>query len=130
MKNAKSNIYGVQVGDIFSASWGYEQTNNNFFQVVALVGKCSVRVVEVNPPIIKTEASGGLSENRYYDISREILPPKEYSIFINDQNKGDLKRLKSYAADKVSSPQFYLSSYCDAHYCNQGELKVYESWTY
>lgn len=30
-KSEKTNIYGVKVGDIFCASWGYEQTNNDFF---------------------------------------------------------------------------------------------------
>ena len=28
---AKVNKYGVKVGDMFSASWGYEQTNVNLF---------------------------------------------------------------------------------------------------
>lgn len=27
----KVNKYGVKVGDLFSASWGYEQTNVDFF---------------------------------------------------------------------------------------------------
>ena len=50
-KAGKKNAFGVKVGDIFSASWGYEQTNNDFFQVIALVGEKSVRVREVHPPI-------------------------------------------------------------------------------
>ena len=32
------NAEGVRVGDLFYASWGYEQTNIDFFQVVALKG--------------------------------------------------------------------------------------------
>ena len=124
------NIYGVQVGDIFHASWGYEQTTNDFFQVVALAGKTSVRVRQVDPPIIGSEAVSGMSEDRFYKISRDILPPSPTSIFIKDQEKGDLKRLKSYAADKVSNPQFYLTSYADAYYCEPGTMKAYESWYY
>lgn len=126
----KNNKYNVQVGDIFSASWGYEQTNNDFFQVVEVVGKSSVRVREVHPPIIKTDAVGPMAEDREYKITRGLLPPAERSVFIKDQVKGDLKRLRSYAADGVSNPQFYLTSYADAHYCNPGKMKTYESWYY
>lgn len=32
------NVEGVHVGDLFYVSWGYEQTNVNFFQVVGLRG--------------------------------------------------------------------------------------------
>lgn len=126
----KKNKFGVVVGDIFSASWGYEQTNNDFFQVIALVGTQSVRVRQVNPVMISADAVSGMSEDRTFKISRELLPAAEHSIFIEDQEKGDLKRLKSYAADGISNPQFYLTSYTDAHYCAPGEKKVYESWYY
>lgn len=130
-KSATVNKYGVQVGDIFHSSWGYEQTNNDFFQVIELVGSSSVRVREVYPPIIETHAVSGMSEDRIYSISRDLLPPAPSSVFIKDQERGDLKRLKSYAADGVSNPQFNLSSFADAYYCAPGQLKtVYESWYY
>ena len=32
------NKYGVKVGDVFYSTWGYEQTNIDFYQVVALKG--------------------------------------------------------------------------------------------
>lgn len=127
---AKVNKYGIQVGDIFSASWGYEQTNNDFFQVVELVGASSVRVVEVSPAIISSEAVCSMSEDRVMEISREPQPRCSSSVFIKDQERGDLKRLKSYAADGVSNPQFFLASFTDAHYCQPGTKKVYESWYY
>lgn len=127
-KAEKKNKYGVQVGDIFSASWGYEQTNNNFFQVVALCGESSVRVREVYPTMIDSKAVSPMSEDRVYKLSREILPAADHSIFINDQEKGDIKRLKSFAADGVSDPQFHLTSYCNAYLCKGDTLKVYESW--
>lgn len=40
--------FGVQVGDIFYDSWGYDQTNIDFYEVVALVGKSSVKVQQLN----------------------------------------------------------------------------------
>jgi len=36
------NAFGVRVGDVFYNSWGYEQTNIDFWQVVALKGKTMI----------------------------------------------------------------------------------------
>ena len=123
------NKYGVQVGDIFRATWGYEQTNVDFFQVVELVGASSVRVRQVSPRMIDERGVSGMSSDRYYKISREILPPHPRSVFIKDQERGDVKRLKSYAADGVSDPQFKLDTFANAYYCQPYSIeKTYESW--
>lgn len=128
------NAFGVKVGDIFSASWGYEQTNNDFFQVISLVGEKSVRVREVNPPIISREAVSGMSEDRVYKLTNEILPPAPHSIFIKDQENGDLKRLKpGYYQDEKEAMQncyFAIDSFANAYKCNGETTKVYESWYY
>lgn len=129
-KTAKVNKYGVQVGDLFECSWGYEQTNVDFFQVVALVGDSSVRVREVYPERIAESAVSPMSADRVYKLTRDILPAADRSTFINDQVNGDLKRLKSFAADGVSDPQFTVSSYANAHICTGKTIKVYESWYY
>lgn len=126
----KSNKFGVRVGDMFYASWGYEQTNVDFFQVVALVGELSVRVRQVYPPMVRSEAISSMSQDSTYSISRDILPPADHSVFIEDQEHGDLKRLKSYDADGKSHPQFNLSSFANAYFCEPGEKKCYESWYY
>lgn len=124
------NKFGVKVGDIFSASWGYEQTQNDFFQVVALVGESSVRVVEVDLPMVSSQAVSSMSEDRTFKLTRELLPHSSSSCFIKDQEKGDLKKLKSFAADGVSNPQFKLSSYAIASLCSGDSITVYESWYY
>ena len=133
-KATKKNVYGVKVGDIFSASWGYEQTNNNFFQVIALVGEKSVRVREVHPTIISREGVSAMSEDRVYKITNEILPPAEYSVFIKDQENGDVKRIKpGYYKDPEEARKhcfFDLRSYASAYKCNGETEKVYESWYY
>lgn len=130
----KKNAFGVKVGDIFSASWGYEQTNNDFFQVIALVGEKSVRVREVNPPIISRDPVSGMSEDRVYKLTGELLPPAPHSVFIKDQENGDLKRLKpGYYQDEQKAKEncfFAISSYADATKCNNEYEKVYESWYY
>lgn len=131
-KSEKVNKYGVKVGDIFSASWGYEQTNVDFFQVVALVGESSVRVREVRPAMIDDVAISGMSADRTYKITSELLPPVRSSVFIKDQENGDIKRIKpGYDKDPElakANCSFNLSSYASAFKCNSETVKVYESW--
>lgn len=38
---------GLDVGDIVYTSWGYEQTNTEFFQITALIGKAMVELREI-----------------------------------------------------------------------------------
>lgn len=120
--------FNVKVGDLFYSSWGYEQTNNTFFQVVELVGKKSVRVREVYPRMIQEDPTCSMAADRMYENNGNILPPADRSTFIKDQEKGDLKRLKSYHQDSRNNPLFEVSSFANAHKYN-GEA-VYESWYY
>lgn len=128
----KTNDFGVKIGDIFEASWGYEQTNVDFFQVVALVGKTSVRVREVHLPMIDEAAVNSMSSDRTYEITSEILPAAPHSVFIKDQENGDLKRLQpGWNADPEQAKKncfFRLSSFANAHKCNGNTVKTYESW--
>ena len=123
----KKNKFGVKVGDIFHASWGYDQTNNDFFQVVSLCGESSVRVREVNPPMISSRATGPDAEDRVFQTGDlPILPPVSSSVFVKDQERGDIKRLKRW--DETCAPRFTLASYADATLCTGDTIKVYESW--
>lgn len=132
IKAEKKNKYGVKVGDIFSASWGYEQTNVNFFQVIALVGECSVRVREVYPKMIDENPTCGMAADRTYQMTNEILPPASHSVFIKDQEKGDLKRIQpGYCKGPEQANAncyFVISSFARAHKCNDNTVTEYESW--
>lgn len=127
----KVNKYGVKVGDIFSASWGWEQTNVNFFQVIELVGECSVRVREVYLEMIDEKPTCGMAADRTYKLTKEILPPVS-SNFINDEEKGDLKRIKpGYYKDPKTANEncfFILTDYANAYKCNGETVTEYESW--
>ena len=121
----KANKYGVKVGDVFYMTWGYEQTNNNFFQVVKVCGGTSVRVVEVWPSYnVDTYYSHGMAEDRSYNFNGEMLPKAERTIFINDQEKGDIKKVTSFYQD--GRPQIRMNG----HLCDRvnGTLNTYESW--
>lgn len=128
----KTNKYGVKVGDLFSATWGYEQTNVDFFQVIALVGETSVRVREVYPQMIEENPTCSMAADRTYKLTNELLPPASCSVFIKDQENGDLKRIKpGFCNDPEEANKhcyFYLDSFANAHKCNGESTTVYESW--
>lgn len=111
-----------------------KQNGFRFFQVIALVGEKSVRVREVYPTIASRDSVSGMAEDRVYKITNEILPPASYSVFIKDQENGDLKRLKpGYYQDEEEAKKhchFAISSFADAYKCNGETEKTYESWYY
>lgn len=57
VKKEAVNKYGVKVGDVFGFSYGYDATYYAFFEVIRLVGSCSVEVCE----IAKKHVEGGYS---------------------------------------------------------------------
>lgn len=54
-KALRSAPHDLKVGDVLMCSWGWEQTNIDFYQVTALKGKCSV----VIRPIKSQSSHGG-----------------------------------------------------------------------
>lgn len=127
-KNAEA-MKLVKVGDVFSCTWGYDQTNVDFFQVVALVGKNSVRVKQVCPVMVKDEATGPMAADRTYAINAgEMLPAMERSVFIKDQINGDVKRISDGCYRDEVKPCIKLSSFAWAYPEKPGLTKHYESW--
>lgn len=123
--------FNVKVGDIFECSWGYEQTNVDFFQVVKLVGSKSVRVVEVRPQLVNDNPTCSMASDRTYKLTNELLPPIEHSSFINDNVNGDLKRIKSYDKDAFNNPMFEVGNGgYSCHKCKGDTITCYESWYY
>lgn len=114
--------FDVKVGDIFVASWGYDQTNLDFFQVIALKGMKSVMIREVKLPIKEERGTSWASREVSFKITNEILEPAEYSSFVKDQQKGMLKRLMGTR----DNPYIDLSSFANARLYRGEEL--YESW--
>lgn len=53
-RQPSQNIHGVHVGDLFYTSWGYEQTNVTFWQVVQLKGKATAVVREIKAEITRS----------------------------------------------------------------------------
>lgn len=121
----------VKIGDVFSCSWGYEQTNVDFFQVIAKVGKNSVRIRQVKPLMVADQASGPMAANREYQIpaNGELLPAADHSVFIEDQDNGDLKRVDGYIDNNGAvRAAIKMRSYAYAYREAPGVVRCYESW--
>lgn len=119
----KVNEFGVKVGDIFYMSWGYDQTNVDFYQVTELVGKQSVKVVHVRPEILRTDNEGFMCATYTYNLTPELLPPTN-GCHLKDWKNGDIKRVKK-SGDSV---YLNMASYANAYKVPFGEKTCYESW--
>lgn len=57
-RKALRNVpHTMKVGDILVSSWGYEQTNINFYEVTALRGTQSVVLMEIASSVVRNETS-------------------------------------------------------------------------
>ena len=119
----KTNIYGIKVGDVFSMSWGYEQTNVDFFRVKELRGKKQVVLQEVYLGLLEETACSGMSADRRYDVNKYKVA--ETSVHIDDNEKGAIKTVKQFTNGDL---YINMCSYANA-YIYKGET-VYESWYY
>lgn len=64
----------VKIGDVFYSSWGYEQTNVDYYQVVGIKGKASVELREIAGAIVENgRASGTIVPVVDHFISDEII---------------------------------------------------------
>lgn len=87
-KQQKENYLNVKVGDVFHYSWGYEQTNINYFQIVALKGTKQVVIREIAYEITETT---GLDSYKVRACKNKFL---EKSQFIKDNTIGAVKQVK------------------------------------
>ena len=104
---------GIKVGDYFSASWGYDQTNVTWFRVVGLTKKC-VKIQEVYG---STVADNGPITSVVPTITPKVgawvKVPEGWSEYDGDAPAPILtKRIKQYGED-----QFALAweSYADLY---------------
>lgn len=54
-KAARKAPTSYKVGDIFYSSWGYEQTNVNFYEVVGVKGKQTLELREIASKIVSSD---------------------------------------------------------------------------
>ena len=123
----EKNDHNLKVGDVLVSSWGYEQTNVDFFVVVKTT-KTSVYVKEAVLAVVEESAHTGMSCERSYDPA-SATPTSSSHWIKNQDTTGD--RFKVHNYDRNNAPRYdaiNLTSYASAHRY-QGE-KMYESWYY
>ena len=112
----KENLDGVKVGDLYVASWGYEQTNLSFFQVVKISAH-NAWIIEVAPEVKEESDAAWGSRTVSFKTDGGMLTPIN-ATFIKDQLRGDRKSTKNGTIK--------ITDYAYAHrYDGSG---LYQSW--
>lgn len=95
-------IDNIEIGAIFRSSWGYEQTNVDYFQVVGKKGKSTILVREIESKIVE--------QGRNY--SGEVVPVKD--AFLQDSEVME-KRINCFGNyDGKPSISFSVNSFASA----------------
>lgn len=79
--------FGIKAGDILEDSWGYEQTNVEFYLVTKILSPCRVEIVELGHRQVTVESS--MSETVVPDLERRIGEPLKKTVA-----QGTLERAK------------------------------------
>lgn len=101
----------IKIGDIFYSSWGYDQTNVDYYKVKKLIGKASVQLVPVENRMVQDKS------NAYSDA---VVP---YPVA---EGKPFTKKIKYAYWDDFKEPRIKLNSYANA-YVWDGEPKMQTS---
>ena len=93
----KQNKFGVKVGDVFYASYGYSMCLNSFYQVIEVLGTTKVRVRET---LTKTTSHDGYGQQGYekmmygvFDLDRE---PLDKMVQISKYDKRPYIKISNY----------------------------------
>jgi hypothetical protein len=95
-KKAACASHDVKLGDVFRCSWGYDQTNIDYYQVVSVSGQMAV-----------VRAIGAMSETTAWEQG-ESVPALGHFI-------GDSFRVKIQKWDVKSEPYFKVNSFSNAY---------------
>ena len=114
LKDVKDNLINpFKVGDIYYDSWGYEQTNIDFYEIVEVKDK-SVMIQEIGATMCEGGKESGMSSNVKPDITKKIGDPILKIIQVRIWN--------GVTNIFIKSTHGWISKYTD------GERGVYSSW--
>jgi hypothetical protein len=104
----------LKVGDLLRCSWGYEQTNVDYYQVVA-ASRRGVTLREVAAESVEGSGNG---------MSDRVRPVKDK--FVGEPMK---KRVQVYRSGGEVACSVTMTSYSHAYPCGENET-AYRSWYY
>lgn len=79
--------YGIKVGDVLCDSWGYEQTNVEFYKVTKIVSPCKIEIVELGHTDVETY--GPMSGTVVPNMDRVIGEPVQKMVSQSKWEKSD-----------------------------------------
>ena len=94
----RANGHKLKVGSVLRCSWGYDQTNIDFYQVTALVGRTMVEVREIGQD--RDESSGWMQGDCTPAPGHFTSPAKRYRV----SPSGDSISVHSFASAYLIEP--------------------------
>jgi hypothetical protein len=111
-REEKQTIQGVKIGDIFTYSWGYEQTNVDCYQVVGIKGKSTVLLREIGSQFASSAGNsmaGNFTAVKDAFVNEEIIE-KRVRVWKNYNNQVYIKFRHGHG-HKWDGREFYVSWY-------------------
>ncbi len=105
-KKSKENEDGYKVGDFLYSSWGYEQTNIDFYQVIATTEK-TIFLAEVKTDVKVTGWERGLKSPCKNALKLDKAAFKTLSNFPKDSRGGYAKSLYKYKGKALEFTSYY-----------------------
>lgn len=92
----------VSIGDVFVASWGWEQTNIEYFKVVGFSGECTLKLVSIGSH--RKEEAQAMCGTKTPDVNREIgeVFTKRAEVQENCMRNGALDVFISFSSYRVA----------------------------
>lgn len=98
-KDARSKPHTIKLGDIFYTSWGYDQTNIDFYQTTKIISDRTIEVRQIGSKIVD---SSDISSNQVVAVKDSFLTPR------GDGDKTGLPMVK-----RVSNNTIKITSYAN-----------------
>ena len=104
MAQSTENVYGVKAGDVFVESWGYDQTNVDFYQVV----KTTAKSVEIKPIAGKHVGDGHQTR---------LVPDLDNFVggYLAEKKAGTRKLVRRHEFNGETHTVLTMSSYSNAY---------------
>ena len=119
--------HGLKVGDVLVCSWGYDQTNIDFFLIVAATEK-TIRIKECSMKETLSDSHGYGSMSRKCAFDPSTAKVLDESWCIKDQKgKGDLRKIQYYDYNGQHNMYIKFKPSFGLLRKYEGE-ELYESW--
>lgn len=98
-------VSSIKPGDLFVASWGYEQTNIDFYKVIKVTGKSTVEIIKIGDRL--KQATSSMSGEYYPDPKHEIGRPMRVRVTAYGLKIDNYVTARPTTIDKVHHKSWY-----------------------